>query len=212
MGGTGGLGEGLSFRLKLAGYEVIIGSRSEEKAKEKARQYNEIVERLGGIPDIRGMTNERAAELSDIAVITIPWRHAFETVEKLKENLRGKIVVSPIVPMELGREAVFTPPEEGSAALKLAKILNESKIVVAFNNIPAKRFADPDDELGWDVLVCSNDEEAKRTVMEIISKIKGLRALDGGSLRDSAFVESLTPFLINLARRNKLRDISMRFL
>ncbi len=212
LGGTGGLGEGLSFRLKLAGYEVIVGSRDEGKAKERAENYNSLVKKMGGVPDIRGTTNERAAELADIAVITIPWKHAFDTVERLREKLRGKIVVSPIVPMEIDREAIYTPPEEGSAALKLAKILKESKVVVAFNNIPAKRFADPEERLGWDVVVCSNDEEAKKTVMEIISKIKGLRALDGGSLENSAFIESLTPFLINLAKRNGMKDISMKFL
>ena len=212
LGGTGGIGEGLSFRLKLAGYEVIVGSRDEGKAKKRADQYNRIVERLGGVPDIRGTTNENAAEIADVVIVAIPWKHAFDTVEKLREKLRGKIVVSPIVPMEFEGEAKYTPPEEGSAALRLARILKDSRIVVAFNNIPAKRFADPEETLGWDVVVCSDDEEAKKIVMEIISNIDGLRALDGGSLENSAFVESLTPFLINLAKRNGLKDISVKFI
>ena len=35
LGGTGDIGEGLAFRLKLAGFDVIVGSRWEEKARER---------------------------------------------------------------------------------------------------------------------------------------------------------------------------------
>ena len=212
IGGTGDLGRGLAFRLKLAGYNVVIGSRRKEKAEAIAEKCNEIVRKLGGNANIAGLSNEKAAEISDISILTIPWKHVFETAEKLRDKLKNKIVVSPVVPMKLreGRYE-YTPPEEGSAALKLAKILNESRIVVAFNNIPAKRFADTNEILDWDVIVCSDDDHAKKTVMEIISNIEGLRALDGGSLKNSAIVEALTPLLINISRKNSLNDACIKF-
>ncbi|WP_456368864.1 NADPH-dependent F420 reductase [Geoglobus sp.] len=212
IGGTGNIGEGLAFRLKLAGYDVIIGSRSEEKARKKAEHFNSLVESLGGKGDIAGMLNEDASLVADVCVITIPWKHAFETVERLRENLAGKIVVSPIVPMTVENGVFrYTPPEEGSAALKLARILDRSRIVVAFNNIPARRFANPEEKFEWDVAVCSDDEEAKKMVLEIVSKIKGLRGFDAGGLENSATVEALTPLLINLAKRNKTKELGVRF-
>lgn len=212
IGGTGNIGEGLAFRLKLAGYDVIIGSRSEEKARSKAKYFNKLVEELGGNGNISGMVNRDAAEHCDIAIITIPWQYAFETAEQLKDELEGKIVISPVVPMVFEKGVFkYTPPEEGSAGLKIQKILENSKVVVAFNNIPAKRFANPYEEFEWDVAVCSDFEDAKKTAMEIVSSIKGLRPMDAGNLENSIIIESLTPFLINLAKKNKTKELGIRF-
>ncbi len=212
IGGTGNIGKGLSFRLKLAGYDVIIGSRSEEKANAKAEHFNAIVETLGGKGDIQGMVNEEASKKADICVITIPWKHAFETAERLKDNLAGKIVISPVVPMTIENDILrYTPPSEGSAGLKLAKILDKSSVVVAFNNIPARRFANPDEKFQWDVAVCSDDENAKKKVLEIVSRIDGLRGFDAGGLENSKIVEALTPFLINLAKKNKTKELGIVF-
>ena len=35
IGGTGPAGSGLALRLNVAGYEVVIGSRSKDRAEEK---------------------------------------------------------------------------------------------------------------------------------------------------------------------------------
>ena len=83
--------------------------------------------------------------------------------------------------------------------------------MAAFNNIPAAKFADPDAEFQWDVAVCSDDTEAKKTVMEIVNSIKGLRALDAGPLSAARTVEALTPLLINLALKNGMKDLGVRF-
>jgi predicted dinucleotide-binding enzyme len=48
--------------------------------------------------------------------------------------------------------------------------------------------------------------------MDLTKEIKDLRPLDGGDLRCSSMIESLTPFLINLAIRNGLSDLGVKFL
>lgn len=211
LGGTGHIGAGLAFRLKLAGYDVIVGSRKLEKALRKAEEYNRIVESKGGEASIEGMENSNAAKHSDIAILTIPWDKAFMTAESLRNQLEGKIVVSPVVPMqkENGR-FVYTPPAEGSAAEKIASLV-DARVVAAFNNIPAAKFADPEAEFQWDVAVCSDDAEAKKTVMDVINSIEGLRALDAGPLSVARTVEALTPLLINLALKNGMKDLGVRF-
>ena len=112
LGGTGNLGKGLAVRLSRLGYEVVVGSRRLEKAEAKAREY----ESVAGVP-IKGLENDRAAEVSDVVFFTIPWEHAFSVAEQLRDVLRDKIVVSPLVPMEK-RDGVFVyvKPAEGSAA------------------------------------------------------------------------------------------------
>ncbi len=207
LGGTGSLGKGLVLRLASLGYDVIVGSRDEKKANSKAEEYGRI---LG--TDIRGADNRNAAKMCDMAIITIPWKHAFDTAESLKDVLAGKIVVSPVVPMEkTDRGFVYVSLPEGSAAERLASILKESRIVSAYHNIPAKKFADLNAEFEWDVAVCGDDEDAKEVVMEITNEIKGLRALDAGGLSNSRIVESLTPLLINIAVNNGMRDLGVKF-
>jgi len=47
--------------------------------------------------------------------------------------------------------------------------------------------------------------------MKLTREIKSLRPLDGGGLEFSYMNESLTPFLINLAIRNHLSDLGLKF-
>jgi len=207
LGGTGSLGKGLVLRLAGLGYDVIVGSRDVKKAEAKAEEYGKIL----GV-NVRGLDNKKAAMECDIAIITIPWKHAFDTAKELKDELAKKIVVSPIVPMEKTENGfVYVNLPEGSAAERLASILPDSTIVSAYHNIPAKKFADLNAEFEWDVAVCGDDAESKRIVMEITNKIRGLRALDAGCLRNSRIVESLTPLLINIAVNNNMKDLGIRF-
>ncbi len=207
LGGTGSLGKGLAIRLAEAGYDVIVGSREREKAEKVAKEYSKMYD-----INIDGRSNAEASKSCDMAIVTIPWKFAFDTVSNLKEMLKGKIVVSPIVPMEKTESGfIYVELPEGSAAERLAKILSDSRIVSAYHNIPARRFSDPNAEFEWDVAVCGNDEEANGVVMEITNNIKGLRALDAGSLRNSRIVESITPLLINIAIKNGMRDLGIRF-
>jgi hypothetical protein len=212
LGGTGDIGAGLALRLALLGYEVIIGSRKIEKATSKCEEYIKTLENVKRGCTLAGKSNEDAAREADVSILTIPWEHAFSTAESLKESLEGKIVVSPIVPMEKkGGCFQYCPPEAGSAAEEIARILPNSRIVSAFQTVPAAKFCNLDAEFEWDIPVCSDDDEAKKVVMDIINRIDGLRALDAGLLSVSRMVESITPLLVNIMIRNKIKHLSVRF-
>jgi len=212
LGGTGNLGIGLSLRLAILGFEVIVGSRNEEKANAKASEYLEILAENGFDGRISGTVNSAAAKLCDIAFITVPWEQAFTLVENLKVELSRKIVVSPLVPMKRdGRFFRYVELPEGSAAEKVAKILKDSRVVSAFHNVPAERFADLKETFDWDVGVCGNDEEAKEEVIEIANRIKGLRALNCAELQNSRILESLTVLILNVMVANKMRELGVKF-
>ncbi len=212
IGGTGDIGAGLALRLALLGHEVVVGSRKEDKAVEKCEEYQECVLDVKSDCKFIGVCNEDAAKEGEISVFTIPWKYVFSTAEGLREELKDKIVVSPIVPM--GKEGGcfrYYPPDSGSAAEKLASILNLSKVVSALHTIPADRFFDLNADFEWDVPVCGDDEEAKLEVMNLIDQINGLRPLDAGPLVVSRMVESLTPLIVNIMVRNKMKDLGLRF-
>jgi hypothetical protein len=196
------------MRLAIAGYDVIVGSRKLEKAKEKAKNYSNEA----GV-QISAATNSDAAIESDIAIFTIPWEFAFETARTLKSQLKNKIVVSPLVPMRKTNSffTYLTLPE-GSAAQKMARILPESIIISAFHSIPAVKFADLSAEFDWDIPVCGDDEMAKREVINLINSINGLRGLDAGTLSMSSAIEQLTPLILNISLRNNQRNLGVKFL
>ena len=62
-----------------------------------------------------------------------------------------------------------------------------------------------------DILVCSDDDEAKRVTSELAEKISGARALNGGKLENARIVESLTALLIGLNIRYKVNTAGIRF-
>ncbi|AGK60450.1 reduced coenzyme F420:NADP oxidoreductase [Archaeoglobus sulfaticallidus PM70-1] len=211
IGGTGHLGRGLAIRLAMNGYDVIIGSRGLEKAKRVAEEYNSVLHKISSAR-VRGLANEDAAEECEIAIFAIPWRHAFSTAEKLRGKLKGKIVISPLVPMEKDGDVMrISKLPEGSAAQKLASILKDSTVICAFNNVPAERFADLNSKFDWSVAVCGDDDDAKKKVIEIINSIDGLEAFDAGPLSISSFVEGITPLLINIMLRNKKKGLGVKF-
>ncbi|MET1124479.1 MAG: NADPH-dependent F420 reductase [Archaeoglobaceae archaeon] len=205
LGGTGNLGRGLALRLSLLGYDVVVGSRSAEKAAKIAAEYASV-----SGANVRGVTNREAAKLCDVAIFTIPWRHAFAIAELLRDELKDKVVVSPLVPMEKkGENFTYIRLPEGSAAEKLASIL-DSRVAAAFHCVPAARFANLEEKVDWDLPVCG-DEEAKDVVVEIASGM-GFRVLDAGPLSNASLLESLTPLILNIMRASGIsRELTVRF-
>ena len=83
-------------------------------------------------------------------------------------------------------------------------------LAAAFQNLGAEVLAS-DTPVDCDVLVCSDDEKAKQVASELVSKIPGARALDGGKLENARIVESLTALLIGLNMRYKVHAAGIRF-
>jgi len=211
LGGTGDIGEGLALRLAQK-HQVFIGSREEAKAKEAADNYNKILKDRGLRDDIKGMGNLDATKSADVVILAVRYQFAIQTLQVVAEALDAKIVVTPIVPMSKQKLCSYTPPEQGSAARHICSVMPpEVRVVVAFQTLPAPRLADLDDPLGFDVIVCADDEEAKKVDMGLVSDLGNVRPLDGGGLEEAKLVESLTPLLINLAIKNKTKPLSIKF-
>ncbi len=51
------------------------------------------------------------------------------------------------------------------------------------------------------MLVCSDYEEAKSVTMDLVGRMRGLRALDAGSLNQAAAIEAFTAVCITLNMR-----------
>src|SRR5512140_3214055 len=90
LGGTGKEGNGLVYRWAQAGYPIIIGSRSAEKAAEAAAQ---MTQRLGGAASVSGLANPDAAAQADLVVLAVPYAAHSATLESVKSFLGGKVLL-----------------------------------------------------------------------------------------------------------------------
>ena len=202
IGGTGPEGRGLALRLALAGERVVIGSRDRAKAEQAVAKV--AAKAAGSSLSIRAALNADAARMAEVVFVVVPYSAQHPTLETLIDHLEGKVVVDVVAPLTFGdggAAAVAVP--EGSAALQAQAMLPASKVVAAFHTVSARdllRIADPVES---DVVVCADAADARGVVFDLVGKIPGLRAVDGGGLENAAYVESLTALLLNINRRYK---------
>jgi len=206
LGGTGKEGSGLALRWAHAGYPVVIGSRSAEKAVEAATEMNETL----GRDAVRGSGNGDAAAAAQIVVLAVPYAGQRATVEDVRAHLAGKILIDvtvPLVPPKVNRVQL---PNGGSAVEAIQTMLGEDvKVISAFQNISAHHLKKLDAEIDCDVIVCGDDREATDLVVGLAQAI-GLGAWNGGVLANSVVSEGLTSVLIALNQRYKVPGAGIR--
>lgn len=202
MGGTGSLGLGLAGRLARPGVRVIIGSRDAKRGQDAADGLNEQL----GQKFVEGMLNADAVREAEMAVISVPYEGQKQTLSDLTAELKGKIVIDAVVPLEKGRPFV---PADGSALLEAQRILgDDTPVIGALHNISALDLSKPEEPLG-DVLVCGDNKEAKARVIELLERI-GADAFDAGPAANAYVIEGLTGVLIALNRRYKSKHASVK--
>ncbi len=212
LGGTGPEGSGLANRLARAGEHIVIGSRDAARAQETAQQLRT---QIGGTAQIEGADNAAAAAQCDVAVLTLPFSGQAPLLKQLKGVWKpGTVVIDTTVPLAAtlgGSPTRMIGVWQGSAAQAAAELLPEGvSIAAAFQNLGAELLAG-DGPVDCDVLVCSDDDSAKKVAMELTAKIPGVRALNGGRLENARVVESITALLIGLNIRYKVHSAGIRF-
>ncbi len=197
LGGTGKEGKGLAFRWARAGYRVLIGSRSVEKAVAAA---SEIKEMLGDAGSVEGLTNLEAAREANIAVLTVPYAAHRDTLESIKEELKGKILVDVTVPLVPPKVSTVQMPAAGSAAQEAKQIVGEDvQVCAAFQNIGYDHLLDNSD-VECDVLVTGTSKEARAETIRLV-EAAGLRGWDAGPIENSVVVEGMTSILIGINKK-----------
>jgi NADPH-dependent F420 reductase len=190
VGGTGALGSGLARCWAAAGYRVVIGSRSREKAALLAGELGS-----GAV----GEDYVGAALAAELVVVTVPFASQEATLRTIAPAAGGRIVVDTTVPLGPPKVSTVQLPPAGSAALIARRLLGEgARVVSAFHNLSAGKLR-PGERADCDVLVFGDDREACSAVMPLAETV-ARRALHGGPLANSAAAEALTSVLIWLNR------------
>jgi len=213
IGGTGDQGLGLALRFAQSGEHVLVGSRDIKKAKNAVILIKNMLNKKD-LSNVSAMTNEEATTNADIIILTVPLQAQMITIKSIKDHIQGKIFVDATVPLERcigGKPTRFVDLWEGSAAERSAAFLGkEARVVSAFSNISAASLTNINHNVECDCLISGDDPEANKPVMELAEKIPGVRAIECGSLENARIVEKITPLLINLNIRNRIKLAGIR--
>jgi predicted dinucleotide-binding enzyme len=196
--GAGNIGGTLTRRLRQLGHEVTVAnSRGPQTLAELAQETG-----------ARAGTVEEAASAGPLVIVSVP----LTAVPGLPADaLAGRIVVDTdnYYP---GRDGRIAAIDDGTPSSRWhAQQLPGARIVKAFNTIQARHLlelgrpaGDPDRIA---LPVASDDEEAKRTVMQLVDDL-GFDPVDAGTLDESRRQEPGTPvYAADLTRERALEAL-----
>lgn len=218
IGGTGDLGLGLALRWAHAGARVVIGSRDEAKANETAERARSILaahtQKNSEDFAIRGIENTQAAKEAPVVVLTVPISAHAPTVKAIRGYLKEAIFVDTTVPLAAalgGRSTRMLNLWQGSAAAQARELIPAATpVLAAFHSISGNLLQDLSVKPDCDILICGDDEAAKKRFSPLVNLIPGLRSIDAGPLEMSRIVESMTALLISVNRRYRVRHSGIR--
>ena len=205
VGGTGHLGAALARRWVKAGLEIVIGSRDPARARETAGALSQELGR-----PVQSASNRDAAAGAGVVVVTVPYAAQADTLADIRPVVSGKIVVDTTVPLVRPKIMRVQLPPEGAAAMRAQRLLGDQVTVVsAFHNVAALQVG-TDEDVDCDVLVFSDDVEARTQTISLVADC-GMRGLAGGALANSAAAEALTSILIFMNKTYAADGAGIRF-
>jgi NADPH-dependent F420 reductase len=180
--GAGNMGRGIGTRLAGEKNQLQVLAPTAEHASGLADELDSGATG-GGVDDpIEG----------EVVVLATPYDGALEFVSRRGEDLTGKVVVDITNPVDWASfDRLVTPPDSSAAQEIAAQLPDGVPVVKAFNTTFAKTLVSGEvagQQL--DVLIASDDEEAKREVTQLVGSA-GMRPVDAGPLRRAQQLEHL---------------------
>lgn len=200
LGGTGPQGRGLGLRLALAGYSVVLGSRTPQRAEDVAAELH-----AGHEVDAALLTGgaNHAAAARDVVIVAVPFNGVRPLLEPIGDLLAGTVVISCVNRLRFDADGPYPiPVEAGSAAELIASLVPNAQVVGAFHHLPAGKLTSNAAPLDMDVLVTGAD--AVPYVRELVEAIGGVRAVLAGPLRLTRPIEELTAAVIAVNKHYKI--------
>ncbi len=188
VGGTGQFGRALARRLHLIGEEVWIGSREEQRGKERALE-------LG----VEGGANEEVVQDVELVVLATKSSAALETGSSLADAIGETPVLCVASDLRFTDTGIVPGLEEGSLAETLALLLH-APVASGLQTVSALDLTGPDPP-DQDALICGDDPRAKELALELAGRLVGGRAIDCGPLANSRALEAMTAVILNVNRQ-----------
>ena len=199
--GAGNVGGTLGKGWANKGHQIFFGVRHPDDEKTQ-----NLLQDIGS--NARAGTNDEAIAFSNIIVLALPWQVAQKVLEAV--DVSDKIIIdatNPLTPDFSGLEIGF----DTSGAEKIAQWAKGAKVFKSFNQTGWENMANPVYEgKATAMLVCGDDEEAKKIVLQLVEDI-GFEAIDAGKLEVARLIEPFGMTWIHLAFKQGLgRDWALQ--
>jgi NADPH-dependent F420 reductase len=183
----------------MAGVDVALGSRDKARSVDIATELSRQIATSPNCGRIEGCANEEAVRAADeVVMLAVPYAGHDATLNAIKAELAGKILVDLVVPLAEKDPKTTAMPPEGSATEAAQALLGESvRVVGALHNVSAHTLGELDQKINCDVLVCGNDAAAAELVMNLIARLD-VSTYFAGPASNARCLEAITPILIRL--------------
>ena len=156
------------------------------------------------------MANPAAAAEANVVVLTVPYSAHHGTLESIKHQLDGKILLDITVPLQPPKVRTVHLPAGGSAAQEAKAMVGDGvRVVSAFQNVTHEKLQDMDRNIECDVLMSGDDAEAKQEVGKLI-EAAGMRPVDAGPLANAVAAEALTAVLLYINKKYGVKGAGIR--
>ncbi|OLY91148.1 hypothetical protein SAMN05444008_1129 [Cnuella takakiae] len=187
--GTGDVAGAIATKLVTLGHEVNMGARSTNN--EKAKEWS----KLNGALASQG-TFKDAASFGDIIFNCTGGAVSLDALEMAgSENLSGKVLVDIANPLVRGEYLSLVPSLSNTTSLgeEIQKKFSDTKVVKTLNTMHYSLMVEPSLlKEKHDVFVCSDHEDAKEKVKEILNWFGWEAPVDLGKLPNARYTEMLS--------------------
>jgi NADPH-dependent F420 reductase len=205
--GTGDVGKALARGFVSRGHDVMIGSREAEKGQA-------IAEEIGD--GASGGSFADAAAFGEVGVGATAWSGTDNALRQAgPDNLAGKVVIDATNPLQFTGDG---PPglalgHTDSGGEQVQRWLPDARVVKAFNIVGNSQMVDPEIPGGPpDMFIAGNDEDAKRTVAEILESFGWRAPIDTGGIEGARLLEPLCILWVLYAFSAGSRDHAFKLL
>lgn len=195
--GTGNIGGGLAIHWADAGHELVISSRHPE-------ELEPLAERLG--EHVRTGTPREAAAFGEVVLVSVPYAATPQIGRDYADELEGKVVLDTGNPIpsrdgEMAREAL-----EKGTGIASAEFLSGTRLVRAFNCIPAERLRnEADHEPEPHAIPLASDHPEALEVASRLVEDAGFAPVVVGGLETARYFDLGGPLAEGLRSADELR-------
>jgi predicted dinucleotide-binding enzyme len=207
--GSGPVGRSLGNGFASNGHDVKIGSRSPGK-----QELQDWLKTTKG--KISVGTFLEAATQGEVLVLC-PLGEAAENVIKLAgtENFVGKLVIDATNPLDFSKgmpPGLFVGTTD-SLAERIQRMLPGAKVVKCFNMVNNQTMTNPRMKEGLaDMVICGNDESAKRQVAELLKEFGWGEPIDIGAIDSARWLEAYVALWVRVAMKLGNWTVAAKFL
>jgi predicted dinucleotide-binding enzyme len=209
--GSGNVGLQLGRGGLDLGHHVMIGTRNPEKKEVQEWLQNSKNRDMAFIG-----TFSEASAFGELIILSTLWSGTENAINlAIPSNFKDKVVVDTTNPLDFSNHASpkLSIGFDNSAGEIIQSILNDSKVVKAFNIVGNPHMVNPSFPCNPPTMfICGNSDEAKKIVIEKLTTPFGWETIDIGGIDKSRLLEPLAMIWIEYYIKTGAGDHAFKLL